>query len=121
MRVHFVVGDKITLYESIELPFIVDGSGWAIILHTRRRRRAFSTKHKFLATCIRQGERFSILGRAFALALAAVVSTLVAKASLVARAGDAMVGSVAVFSTDLAAVLVPAVVRPADEERHQAP
>jgi len=121
MRVHFVVGDKITLYASIKLPFIVDGAGWAIILHTRRRRSVFSTKRNFLATCIRQGHDFSILGRATASPLAAVVSALVAKASLVARAGRAMVGGVAVLPTGLAAVLVPAVVRPADEERRQAP
>jgi hypothetical protein len=121
MRVHFVVGDRITLYESIELPLIVDGSGWASLLHTRRRRRAFSTDRNFLATYIRQGYGFSILGRANASPLTAVMPALIAKASLVARAGHAMVGCVSALPTRLAAVLVAAVVRTADDERHQAP
>jgi hypothetical protein len=119
-RVHFVVGDKITLYESIELPLIIDGSGWAIHLHTRRRRRVFSMKRNFLATYIRQGQDFSVLGR-IAAPLLAVVSALVAKASLVACAGRAMVGGVPVLPAVLAAVLVPPVIWSADEERAQAP
>jgi len=84
-------------------------------------RGAFSTRHNFLPTCIRQRHSFSILGRASEASLAPVLLPFVAKTPLVACTGHAMTRGASELAALLAAVLLPPVVSPADRERAGAP
>lgn len=84
-------------------------------------RGAFSTRVNFLPTCIRQRHGFSILGRANAALLAAILPPFVAEAPLVARNGHSMTRCARELAARLAAVLLPSVVSSADRERVAAP
>jgi hypothetical protein len=97
--------------------------------HARRehrrgvRRGAFSTRRNFLATCIRQRQCFSLLRQTLALEALrpAVLLTLLAETPLVASTRSAVTGRPSVVAAWVAAVVLSTIVRPADEERHEAP
>jgi hypothetical protein len=84
-------------------------------------RGAFSTRVNFLPTCIRQRHGFSILGRANAALLTAVLPPFFAETPLVARTGHAMTRRARELAACLAAVLLPSVVSSADRECDDAP
>jgi len=86
------------------------------------RREAFSTRGNFLDTCIRQRPWFCILGGATKKSLLATVSfSVIAETSFVACAGRAMARGPALFTAPVAAVLLPVIIRAADEEHVVAP
>jgi hypothetical protein len=100
----------------------------AVVLGTARRertrvfrRKTFSTRRNFFPTCIRQRHGFYGLGLGRESLLAAVLSARFAEASLVARAGGAMIGGRATIAAHVVAVVLPVVVRAADVKRHDAP
>lgn len=75
----------------------------------------------FLPTCISQRVCFSLLGRAIESLRATVLLALLAEASLIASAGGAATGSPGLATAIVTAVVLSAIVAPADEECHEAP
>ena len=82
---------------------------------------AFRTRRNFLPTRISQRPCFSVLRRALESPFSTVLPSVLAEAPLIASARSPVTSSVGFLATDLAAVLVPAVVAPADEEPNEAP
>jgi hypothetical protein len=82
---------------------------------------AFRTRRNFLPTRISQRPCFSVLRRALESPFSTVSLSVLAEAPLITSARSPVTGSVGFVATDLAAVLVPAVVAPADEEPVEAP
>jgi hypothetical protein len=96
--------------------------------HARREHRrvagrgAFSPRRNFLPTCIRQRLHFRVLGRALPLApLSTVLLAVLSEAPLITSARSAATGCAGLLATRGAAVVLPAIVWPADEEPHGAP
>ena len=85
------------------------------------RRGAFSTQRNFLATHIRQRQCFGLLRGAVDALRPAVFLAIVAEAPLVASTRGAMTGRSSFVAAMVAAVVLPTIVPPADDERHDAP
>jgi hypothetical protein len=84
-------------------------------------RGAFSMRRNFLATCIRQRQCFGLLRDAVDALRPAVLLAIVAETPLVTSARGAVTGRSSVVAAGIAAVVVAAIVLPADDERHDTP
>ena len=82
---------------------------------------AFRTRRNFLPTRISQRLCFSVLRRALESPFSTVSPSVLPEAPLITSASSPVTGSLSFVATDLAAVLVPAIVAPADEEPDEAP